>query len=180
MIHQLHNRIQRFIAITFKIKNIYELTHKCERIDKSMIQLNKTKRVVNKINQQKQRRVVILNVIFLNVIFFSKTFVLISFSQKILLQSKSRLFNFSSNVTLRLINKKTLIFFKQKRCFKCKELEHITSTCKSEFKFMSTNLKEIVKLFDSKNQNSFSSTRKKTMKICLYQHHFYEFFFCSM
>ena len=37
-----------------------------------MIQSNKTKRVVNKINQQKQRRVVISNVIFSNVIFFRK------------------------------------------------------------------------------------------------------------
>ena len=44
-----------------------------------MIQLNKTKRVINKINQQKQRRVVVSDVIFSNVIFFSKAFVSISF-----------------------------------------------------------------------------------------------------
>ena len=42
-----------------------------------MIQLDATKRVVNKINQQKQRRVVISDVIS-----FLKTFVSISFSRK--------------------------------------------------------------------------------------------------
>ena len=29
IIHKLHNRIQRFIAIVSKIKNIYKLTHQC-------------------------------------------------------------------------------------------------------------------------------------------------------
>ena len=58
------------MAIVFKIKNIYKLTNQCQRIYKSMIQLNKIERVVNEINQQKQRRIVILNVIFPNVIFF--------------------------------------------------------------------------------------------------------------
>ena len=116
-----------------------------------MIQSNKTKRVVNKIDQQKQRRVAILNVIFPNVTFFSKAFVSVSFLRETFFENKSRLFNFSSNATFRLINKEALILYKQKRCFKCKEFEYITSTCKNKLKFMSTNLKKIVKLFDSKN-----------------------------
>ena len=76
-----------------------------------MIQLNKTKRVVNRINQQKQRRLVTSNVIFSNVIFFSTVFVSVSFLRKILFESKSRLLNLSSNAIFRLINKETLIFF---------------------------------------------------------------------
>ena len=46
---------------------------------------------------------------------------------------------------------KKLKKFKQRRCYKCKELGHRTSTCESELKSMSAKLKEIVKLFDSKN-----------------------------
>ena len=72
IIHKLHNQIQRFIAIAFEIKNIYELTYQCQRIYKNMIQSNRTKRVVNKINQQKQRRVAISDVTFSNVIYFQK------------------------------------------------------------------------------------------------------------
>ena len=127
------------------------MTYQCQRIYESMVRSNKTKRVVNRINQQKQHRVAISNVIFSNVIFFSKIFVSVSFSRKTVFESKSRLFNFSSKTTFRLISKEALNFFKQKRWFKCRKVEHMPSTCESEFKSMSTYLKKIVKLFDSKN-----------------------------
>ena len=116
-IHKLHNRIQRSIVIVFEIKNIYGLTHQCWRIYKKIIQSNKIKRVVKKINRQKKRRFAISYIIFSNVFFYSKIFVSVSFSRKILSKNKSRLFNSSSNTTFRLINKETLTFFYTKTLF---------------------------------------------------------------
>ena len=148
MIHKLHSKLQRLIVIENQVTNIYDLTKQCQRIYERNLQTNKTKRMTNRINQQKQRRFAT----FFDVAVSSvMTFACFSFSRKFFLESKFRLFNFSSNATLRLISKKAQILSKQRRCFKCKESKHVTSTCESEYKFMSIELKEIVKLFDSKN-----------------------------
>ena len=155
MTHKLHFNIQRLISIEFSIKNIYELTEQCQRIYESEIQINKSKRIVNKINQQKQHQIA-----FLNVVIFLKTFVSITFSRKILFESKSRLFNFSSNAVLRLSSKKALIFFKQKRCYKCRKFEHIIATCKSELKSESTRLNREIVRFE-KLKLFFINVKKK-------------------
>ena len=148
MIHKLHSKLQRLIMIENQIANIYDLTKQCQRIYERNLQTNKTKRMTNRINQQKQRR---FATFFDVVVSFVIIFAFFSFSRKFLFESKSRLFNFSSSATLRLISKEAQILLKQNRCFKCKKSKHVASTCKSEYKFMSTELKEIVKLFDSKN-----------------------------
>ena len=148
MIHKLHSKLQRLIVIKNSITNIYDLTKQCQRIYERKFQVDKTKRVTNWINQQRQRRFATsFDVVASSVIIFA----LFSFFRKFLFEIKSRLFNFSSNATFRLINKETQILSKQRRCFKCKESKHVASTCESEYKFMSTKLKEIVKLFDLKN-----------------------------
>ena len=56
MIHKLHLSIQRLISVKSSIKNIYELIKQCQRIYENIIQTDKTKRIVNRIDQQKQRR----------------------------------------------------------------------------------------------------------------------------
>ena len=106
MTRKLHFIIERLILIQFSVKNIYESAKQFERIYKNEIQVDKSKRIVNKIDQQKQRRKT-----FSNVVTFSKTFVSITFSRKILFENRSRLFNFSSNAVFRLSSKKVLIFF---------------------------------------------------------------------
>ena len=131
-----------------QVTNIYNLTKQCQRTYERNLQVDKTKRVTNRINQQRQRR---FATFFDVAASFVMIFAFLSFFRKSFLESKSRLFNFSSNATFRLISKEAQILLKQKRCFRCKESKHVTSTCKSEYKFMSTELKEIVKLFDSKN-----------------------------
>ena len=148
MIHKLHSKLQRLIMIKNQVANIYNLTKQCQRIYERNLQTNKTKRMTNRINQQRQRR---LTTSFDVVASSVMNFAFFSFFSKSLFESKSRLFNFSSNATFRLISKKAQILSKQKRCFKYKESKHVASTCESEYKFMSAELKEIVKLFDSKN-----------------------------
>ena len=148
MIHKLHSKLQRLIVIENQVFSIYDLTKQCQRIYERDLQANKTKRVTNRIDQQKQRRLAT----FFDVAASSAlNFALFSFFSKSLFESKSRLFNFSSSATLRLISKEAQILSKQKRCFKCKESKHVVSTCEREYKSMSAELKEIVKLFDSKN-----------------------------
>ena len=148
MIHKLHSKLQRLIMIENQVTNIYDLTKQCQRIYERNLQANKTKQVTNRINQQRQRR---LATSFDVAASFVMSFAFFSFFQKFFFESKSRLFNLSSSATFRLISKKAQILSKQKRCFKCKESKHVASTCESEYKFMSAELKEIVKLFDSKN-----------------------------
>ena len=99
---------------------------------------------------QKQRRIRTFDVFAFSAFAFI-TFASVFFFRQIFFESKSRLFNSSSDAVFRLTQKKLQILSKQKRCYKCKELKHRTSTCESELKSMSTKLKEIVKLFDSKN-----------------------------
>ena len=148
MIHKLHSKLQRLIMIENQVTNIYDLTKQCQRIYERNLQTNKTKRMTNRINQQRQKR---LATFFDVAASFALNFALFSFFSKSLFESKSRLFNFSSSATFRLISKEAQILSKQRRCFKCKESRHVVSTCESEYKFMSAELKEIVKLFDSKN-----------------------------
>ena len=57
MIHKLHLNIQRLISIKFSIKNIYKLSKQCQRMYESDIQIDKSERNVNKIDQQKQRQI---------------------------------------------------------------------------------------------------------------------------
>ena len=147
MIHKFHSKFQRLIMIKNQVTNIYDLTKQCQRIYEKNLQIDKTKRIANRINQQKQKR---LTTFFDDVVLFVMIFALSVF-RKSFFESKLRLFNFSSNTTFRLINKEAQILSKQKRCFKYKESKYVTSTCESEYKFMSTELKEIVKLFDLKN-----------------------------
>ena len=148
MIHKLHSKLQRLIVIENQVTNIYDLTKQCQRIYERNLQANKTKRMTNRINQQRQRR---LATSFDVAASSALSFALFSFFSKSLFESKSRLFNLSSNATFRLISKEAQILSKQKRCFKCKESRHVASTCEDEYKSMSAELKEIVKLFDSKN-----------------------------
>ena len=147
MIHKLHSKLQRLIVIKNQITNIYDLTKQCQRIYEKNLQTNKTKRMTNRINQQKQRR---LATFFDVAVSSVMSFAFFSFFSKSFFESKSRLFNLSSNATFRLISKEAQILSKQKRCFKCKKSKHVISTCENEYKFMSAELKEIVKLFDSK------------------------------
>ena len=147
MIHKLNSKLQRLIVIENQVTSIYDLTKQCQRIYERNLQIDKTKRVANRINQQKQKRLVTF---FDDVASSAMIFALFVF-RKSLFESKFRLFNFSSNATLRLISKEAQILSKQKRCFKCKKSKHVVSTCENEYKFMLTELKEIVKLFDSKN-----------------------------
>ena len=148
MIHKLHSKLQRLIMIEHQIANIYNLTKQCQRIYEKDLQIDKTKRVTNRINQQKQRQFAT----FFDVVVSSvMTFAFFSFFRKSLFESKFRLFDFSSNATFRLISKEAQILSKQKRCFKYKESRYVISSCESEYKSMSAELKEIVKLFDSKN-----------------------------
>ena len=148
MIHKLHSKLQRLIVIKNQITNIYDLTKQCQRIYERNLQANKTKRVTNRINQQRQKR---LTTFFDVAVSSVMSFAFFSFFSKSLFESKSRLFNLSSSATFRLISKEAQILSKQKRCFKCKKSKHVISTCESEYKSMSAELKEIVKLFDSKN-----------------------------
>ena len=148
MIHKFHSKLQRLIVIENQVANIYDLTKQCQRIYEKNLQANKTKRVTNRINQQRQRR---LTTFFDVAVSFVMNFAFFSFFSKSFFESKSRLFNFSSSATLRLISKKAQILSKQRDCFKCKESKHVASTCEDEYKFMSTELTKIVKLFDSKN-----------------------------
>ena len=57
MIHKFHSIFQRLIAVEFQIENVYELTKQCQRIYERNIQVDKSKRIVNKINMQNQRRI---------------------------------------------------------------------------------------------------------------------------
>ena len=148
MIHKLHSKLQRLIVIENQVANIYDLIKQCQRIYERNLQANKTKRMTNRINQQRQKR---LTTSFDVAVSFVMSLAFFSFFSKSLFESKSRLFNLSSSATFRLISKEAQILSKQKRCFKCKESKHVISTCEDEYKFMSAELKEIVKLFDSKN-----------------------------
>ena len=133
MIHKLHSKLQRLIMIKNQVANIYNLTKQCQRIYERNLQTNKTKRMTNRINQQKQRR---FATFFDVVVSFVIIFAFFSFSRKFLFESKSRLFNFSSSAIFRLISKEAQILSKQRRCFKCKKSKHVISTCESEFKSM--------------------------------------------
>ena len=147
MIHKFHSIFQRLIVVEFQIENVYDLTKQCQRIYEKNIQIDKSERIVNKIKSQKQRRIRVIEIFAFAFIVFASTF----FFRQTFFESKSRLFHSSLNAIFRLTQKKLQIFNKQRRCYKCKKLKHKTSTCENELKFMSTKLKEIVKLFDSKN-----------------------------
>ena len=151
MIHKLHNRIQRSIAIAPEAKNIYELAHQCQRIYEGMLQSDRTKRFANRIDQQKQRRAATSGGTSSGAASSSKALVPAPFPRKALPESKPRLFNPSPDAVPRLTSKEALILSKQGRCFKCKEFGHMAPTCESELKPMPAELKEIVELSDSEN-----------------------------
>ena len=50
MIYKLHFTFQRLIVIESFAKSVYELTKQCQRIYENDFQIDKTKRVVNRIN----------------------------------------------------------------------------------------------------------------------------------
>ena len=77
MIHKLHSTFQRLIVVEFSTKSVYNLTKQCQRIYKSDFQVDKIKRIVNKINMQKQQRIRTFDVV---VFFFS------SFSRSLFLR----------------------------------------------------------------------------------------------
>ena len=147
MIHKFHSTFQRLIVVESQIENVYDLTKQCQRIYERDIQIDKSERIVNRIKSQKQRRIRVIEISIFAFVIFASVF----FFRQILFESKLRLFNSSSDAIFRLTQKKLQILNKQKRCYKCKKLRHKTSTCENELKFMSTKLKKIVKLFDSKN-----------------------------
>ena len=109
MIHKLHSKLQRLIMIENQIANIYDLTKRCQRIYERDLQANKTKRITNRINQQRQKR---LTTFFDVAVLFVMSLALFSFFSKFFFESKFDLFNFSSNATFRLINKKAQILSK--------------------------------------------------------------------
>ena len=57
IIHKFHLTFQLLIVVEFQIENVYELTKQCQRIYEKNLQVDKSKRIVNKINMQKQRRI---------------------------------------------------------------------------------------------------------------------------
>ena len=79
MIHKLHSIFQRLIVVESQVENVYELTKQCQRIYERDIQVDKLKRIVNKINMQKQRRIRIFDVVAFFV-FALTTFASIFFS----------------------------------------------------------------------------------------------------
>ena len=109
MIHKLHSKLQRLIVIENQVANIYDLTKQCQRIYERNLQIDKTKRITNQINQQRQKR---FATSFDVAVSFIMIFAFFSFFRKSFLESKFRLFNLSSNATLRLINKKAQILSK--------------------------------------------------------------------
>ena len=53
IIYKFHSTFQRLIAVEFQVENVYELTKQCQRIYKKNIQVDKSKRILNRINMQK-------------------------------------------------------------------------------------------------------------------------------
>ena len=105
MIHKLHFIFQRLIVVEFFAKSVYNLTKQCQRIYENDFQIDKTKRIVNKINMQKQRKIRTFNV----VVFFAFALTVIAsalFFRQFLFESKSRLFNSLLNTAFRLTQKK--------------------------------------------------------------------------
>ena len=56
IIHKFHSIFQRLIVVESQVENVYELTKQCQRIYKKDIQVDKSERIVNRIDMQKQRR----------------------------------------------------------------------------------------------------------------------------
>ena len=53
MIHKFHSTFQRLIVVKFQVENVYELTKQCQQIYERNIQIDKSKRIVNRISMQK-------------------------------------------------------------------------------------------------------------------------------
>ena len=105
MIHKFHSIFQSLIVVEHQIENVYELTKQCQRIYKKNIQVDKSKRIVNRINMQKQRRIRTFDVVAFFAFAFT-TFASAFFFRQTFLKSKSRLFNSSSDTIFRLTQKK--------------------------------------------------------------------------
>ena len=71
MIHKFHSTFQRLIVVESQIENVYELTKQCQRIYEKNIQVDKSKRIVNKINMQKQRRIRTFDVVAFSIFAFA-------------------------------------------------------------------------------------------------------------
>ena len=56
MIHKLHSKLQRLIVVENQATSIYDLAKQCQRIYEGGLQADKTERVANRIDQQRQRR----------------------------------------------------------------------------------------------------------------------------
>ena len=56
MIHKLHPTLQRLVVVGPPAKSVYELAKQCQRIYEGGLQADKTERVANRIDMQKQRR----------------------------------------------------------------------------------------------------------------------------
>ena len=50
MIYKFHSIFQRLVVVEHQIENVYELTKQCQRIYEKDIQIDKSKRIVNRIN----------------------------------------------------------------------------------------------------------------------------------
>ena len=80
MIHKFHSTFQRLIVVESQVENVYELTKQCQRIYEKNIQVDKSKRIVNRIDLQKQRKIKTFDVvvsfftIFASAFFFDRLF----------------------------------------------------------------------------------------------------------
>ena len=89
MIHKFHSIFQRLIVVESQVENVYELTKQCQRIYEKNIQVDKLKRIVNRINLQKQRKMKTFDAF----VSFFTIFVSVSFFRQIFFENKSRLFD---------------------------------------------------------------------------------------
>ena len=113
MIHKFHLTFQRLIVVELSVENVYELTKQCQRIYERNIQIDKSKRIVNRINMQRQRRIRTLNVVVFSFTVFSLAIIVSAlFFRQIFFESKSRLFDSLSNAVFRLTQKKLQILNK--------------------------------------------------------------------
>ena len=152
MIHKLHPTLQRLVVVGPPAKSVYDLAKQCQRIYEGGLQADKTERIANRIDMQKQRRTRTFGAFASSSTALAPAAIAPApFPRQPLSESKPRLFNPSPDAAPRLTQKELQILSKQGRCFKCKELGHRTPACEGELKPMPAELKEIVELSDSEN-----------------------------